>query len=476
MTRRVRALGLVLTMLILAPPTARAADGWGAHDRLYLLGSEDDFFYWSVDPEDPELGLRQDTRTCSAAFQKGLPGHRTCLFHFLPGSLLAGPVVWGPQQPLRVHLELEVNTPGEPSVTVRLERNAPLLQAPAAEVSPGIWEATLPGSGTIDPASWSMFSVAVTSSVPHLTASLGLEGESYVELSEPATAAGVPQLMAEEQPPASTARFDTPMRSFRFNDDDWRVLSFEGDLSQMREFQATLDAPAPIVLAWVEAYDTGFTYDILRGRDPDARKLTETFETDVFLDGDRIAHGFNSGVYGVGTDQAAVTDVPAGTLSLRVDPTAIWPTDVNHDYPYRAYILIVEGERTLARMRWPSMFGGYPGIAVTQAPLAAVCPGDPQQQIPVTDEVRTFDVDMHVDTFGGPTSQWTLAFRLPPSSFILCGNFSRGESMRFTFPHRGTHLVGAMLRDDTTHAEWHESVFQWDVRYTYSPPPLAGGA
>ncbi|MGH2711070.1 MAG: hypothetical protein ACRDH9_07700 [Actinomycetota bacterium] len=468
--------GLVLAVLTVASPVARAVDGWSTHDRLYLLGSADDFFYWSVDPEDPELDLDQETRTCSTVVVKGMPGHESCLFHFLPGSLLAEPVAWGSQKPLRFHLELEVNTPGEPSVTVQLERNAPLVQATAAEVAPGVWEATLPGSGAIATAGWSMFTVAVTSSVPHLTASMELEGASFVELPEPVTAAGVPQLLAEEQPPPSTTRFDTPMRSFRFNDDDWRVLTFEGDLSQMREFQATLDHPAETVLAWVEAYDTGFTHDILGGRDPDARKLTETFETDLFVDGTRIAHGFNSGVYGVGTDQTATTDVPVGALSLRVDPTAIWPTDVNHDYPYRAYILIIDGERTLSRMRWPSMFGGYPGIAVTQAPLTAVCPGDPQQQIPVTDEVRTFDVDMEVDTLGGPTSQWTLAFLLPPNSWILCGNFSRGESMRFTFPHQGTHLVGAMLQDDTTHAEWHETVFRWDVRFTYSPRPLAGGA
>ncbi|MGH2691937.1 MAG: hypothetical protein ACRDHM_05495, partial [Actinomycetota bacterium] len=243
MYRTVRALGLVLALLMLASPTARAGDGWGAHDRLYLLGSEDDFFYWSVDPEDPELDLSHDARTCSAAVQKGVPGHESCLFHFLPGSLLAEPVAWGPQQPLLFHLELEVNTPGDPSVTVRLERNGPLVQAPATEVAPGIWETTLPGSGTIDTASWSMFTVAVTSSVPHLTASLALDGASYAELSEPVTAAGVPQLIAEEQPPPVTTRFDTPMRSFRFNDDDWRVLTFEGDLSQMREFQATLDQP-----------------------------------------------------------------------------------------------------------------------------------------------------------------------------------------------------------------------------------------
>ena len=43
--------------------------------------------------------------------------------------------------------------------------------------------------------------------------------------------------------------------------------------------------------------------------------------------------------------------------------------------------------------------------------------------------------------------------------------------MRFTFPHRGVHLVGAMLERDTTHAEWRETVFEWEVRYTYSPPP-----
>ena len=466
-----RPIAAVLAALaLLASGPAEAEQQWAQQNRLYLLGSQEDFLYWSVDPDDPELGQNTESRTCSAAVEKGVPGHEGCQFSFLPASLLAEPVRWGSQEPLEFHLQLEVATPGEPSVTIQLERNGPLVQATASEASPGLWTARLPGSGSISPGSWSMFTIQVSSTVPHLTASMELDGASYIELGRPVVAAGVPQLKAEEAGPASTQRYDTPMRSFWFNDEDWSVVSFEADLSQTREFETTLTDPASIVVAWVEAYDTGFTYDVLTGRSPDARKVTEAFEADLFLNGTRIGNGANSGVYGVGTDQIAATDVGAGTVSLRITPTEVWPTDVNHDHPYRAYILIVDGPRTLARMRWPSMFGGYPG-AVIQAPLASVCPGTPQQQVPVTDEVRTFSVDMETDTVGGPTSQWTLAFLLPPNSWMLCGEFARGRSMRFTFPHQGVHLVGAMLREDTTYAEWHETVFDWNVRYTYSPFP-----
>ena len=78
---------------------------------------------------------------------------------------------------------------------------------------------------------------------------------------------------------------------------------------------------------------------------------------------------------------------------------------------------------------------------------------------------------MDADTAGGPTSKWTMSFLLPPNTWVLCGAFSYGDTMRLTFPQDGVHLIGPMLRADTTYAEWRETVFRWDVRFTYSPAP-----
>ncbi len=453
----------LVALLVLLPGSAVAGDGWALHHRLYLLGSEQEFLYWSVDRHDPELGLGRDERQCSAARTKGMPGYQTCSFSFLPGSRIAESLTWTSANPARFHLALDVVTPGTPTVTIDAGGNT----VTATEASPDVWEATVTGSLPAD--TWSLVTITVTSSVPHLTASLALDGASYIDLAQPVTAAGVPQLMAQEGAGGPPRTLDTKFRSFAFNDDRWEVTSFQGDLSETRDFEVVLDRPAEVVMAWVEAFGTGFTHDVLRGRDPDARKLTEAMATELYVDGERVDRGGNHGVYGVGTDHTATTDVGPGAVRLRVARTPVWPTTMNHGHPYTAHVLVVEGDRTLRRMRWTSMFGGYPGITATNAPLVGVCPGSPQQRVPVTDAVRTFKVDMRADTAGGPTSRWALSFLLPPNTWFLCSEMSDGDSMRFTFPHRGVHLVGGMIERDTTHAEWRETVLEFDVRYTYSP-------
>lgn len=466
-----RRLTPLLALLLLLPATAHGADTWPSHNRLYLLGSGDEFLYWGVDPADPELGAGRIERLCSTAVLKGLPGSERCDFLFLPASALGADVTWNASRPLRFHLALDIETPGTPEVMVSAQGNGGYAEVPAVETQPGVWEASLKTAGRMDRASWSLFSVRVGSTVPHLTATLHLGGRSYVELPSPVAAAGVPRLLARSPAPEQPGTVQTALRSFTFNDDRWSLASFQGSVSQPRDFEVSLSEEAVAVIAWVEMFGTPFTHDVVRGRGADPRKLTDGTEVELRQAGERIARGTNSGVYGVGTNAAVAVHVPSGPVTLHVKGTRIWPTTANQDSPYTAHVLTIYGDRTLAGMRWPAMFGGYPGITATNAPLVGVCPGTPQQPIPVSEAVTSLAVDMRVDTVGGPTSRWALAFLLSPNSWFLCDETAGGQSMRFTYPNAGVQLVGATVKRDTTWAEWRETLFEFEARFAYTPLP-----
>lgn len=462
---------LLMALLVPALP-ARAADPAPPpkHDRIYLLGTEEDFLYWSVDRHDPELGSARVERSCSSARPKGTPGFKPCSFFFLPATHLYEPAAWNASVPLRFHLALEVETPG--AFTVHL--NVRGAESPAAvQVAPGIWEGTLTAGSPLPASTWSTMSVVVKRDVPHATISLRAAGASYIDLPQLVPSTGVPALLAQSPGPkgGGLRTFETELRSFTFLDDEYRVTALQGDLMQTRTFDITVDSDALFVLAWVELFRTPFAHDVVRGRDPDSRKLTDSARADLLRDGALVARGTNPGLYGLGTETVLAMDVPAGPLSLQITPNEVFPTDFQQGSPYRAFVLSVHGDRTLSAMRWTSMFAEYPGLGPTQAPFFARCPGTPPEVVPMTAEVTSVSFDMDVDSVSPLDPNWTLGFLLPPNSWFLCGEVSTGDSLRHTFPFTGIHRVGAMVAQDTTYTEWRDTVFEFEARYAYTPPP-----
>lgn len=420
------------------------------HARLYLMSSDAHYLYWTVDPEDPELDAARAIRPTDS-------------MNFLPASRLAEPVSWGPADPLRFHLALEVSTSTPRAYTVHLTLWTPgrtVQSPPADQVAPGIWEGRL-AAGSLDPASPVLLVVEVQADTgPGLWMDLRTGGRSYVELPTPVAATGVPSLMAQSTYRPQPTSFATLSREFQFNDADWSVDTFEGDLSAERSFSFELERDAKILIVWVEAYDTPFLYDVLRGRPTDVRELTGDAPRFVLSRAGQTLLARDN-ARGVGVVSGAAMDVPAGPLTLTV---RILIGSMGH--PYRAHVLAVHGERTLRAMRWRYHHGT--GDRSARTPVASVCPGE-LQPVPIPPEATTFLVDLDWDSASaGVAPQWTVGFALPGFGDFPCGELGRGDRLRFTMPLEGVRQISATPAGGYF-VNLDDTVFDLEVRYAYTP-------
>lgn len=459
--RRSRIAGVAALALLLVGTVSsvRATSSVTQHRRIFLLGGEGGAAYWGVDPADPELSRVAITRHCGELSRVD-PATSSCQgFAFMPASTLVGRPAGG--GPIRFHLELSL-VPAVPiDVTVRVQEDTSLSEGLATEVAPGVWEGTIedptPFSGRVN-----LVTVGIRAAVPEFDASIGAAGRSWLELPKPFTARSVPDLIQADQHRPEPTTYTGGTRTLRFNDRRWLSASFEGALDRTRTFAFDLPEQARTLIAWVDVFDSPIVYDALRGRQPDPAELENAPRVSLTRDGEEIARGTNGGYRFRGQDALAVFDVAPGPLTLTVTDETWDPDGGGARLPYKLHVVAMHGERTLAGMHWTtSAMGDF------NAPLVASC-GYGQEVIPVSDDVTTFKVALDWDSEAPGLPAWTIRYDLPTVGDMVCGDV--GNRLRFTVdvPER-VWLIGPAPAADATYVSNGDTVFDWDVTYTYAP-------
>lgn len=471
------ACAMLLAALQLVPATIAAQASSQEHRRLYLMAADSQYLYWSVDPDDPELDVTTVARTCGTGQVWGTPDAEPCLsgpdlennglrysIFFFPATLLDSPIAWSGQEPLRYRLGLQVSSALPYTVHFLIQKTGPQIESqPATQTASGVWEGSISTGSPVEPAAVNILGIRIKTRATRVTMELETGGASYVELPDPVSARSVPALLAASTYAPSPSRYSTPTRSFAFNDDAWTVDSFTGNLSQEKTVGLTLHRNAASLIAWIEMFDTPFVHDVIRGRPPEPRKLTDWFEMELSQNGEVVTHTF--GLRGRGTDALAALDLPAGDISVTVRPL-----DGSEASTYTVYVLAIHGPRTLASMRWrythPSDLLPLPDH---RSPVSASCPAS-AEPIPVTDEATTFLVDLDWDTVGPLFPKWTLRFSLPNVGYFPCGEVGTGDRVRFTIrPAKDVWYVGATPAQDGLFASWEDTVFEMETRFAYTP-------
>jgi hypothetical protein len=457
--------GLVVTLLLVVTSLPAAA---APSTRLYLASNDGLYQYWTTDPGDGELGVTTARWRCGPglATQRSCAGSSTSRFYtvFEPAALLDGPVQWTADNPVRFHFEMDVES-AEPFTihAAFLDGLQFATSAPAVQVSPGVWEGVITERGRWNPnARGSLIYLFVRGpqgSVP-VDIDLALGGRSYIELPGAVPARAVPELTRTSPDAVQPLTYTTPARSFWFNDAQWEVTTFEGDLSAPRAFDVSLSRPAETVYAWVEAFEGPLVHHAARHGEVDVARFTDAPIISLKRNGAEIAAGpaqYNQ--RGRGSNALATTRVPAGTVTLDVKQYDNVPAQ---GQAYRAYVLAIYGDRTLQRMRWRY----EPSIAEPFIPARAglgTCV-NPSEPVPTTAAVTTFSVDVDWDTVGMPNAQYTVGYE--PS---YCGERGIGDRVRFTTTGARVWTFAATPSRSATFAGYRDTVFEMDVRYSYAP-------
>lgn len=471
-----RAGTVIAVVLVAVAAAAPAGEAATARSRLYLMADDDHNQYWSVSADDPELGVtaarwvcpnraQQPSRRCASSTNWGW--YTT----FSPGSVLDEKVTWTPEDPVRFHLELDVGVPAdaEPySVHVGLQEGLTVTASAAAtEVAPGVWEGELTERGSWSSARGSHVYVMI-GGVRRIDTSieLGLGGRSWIDLPNPVPGRSVPDLLAASPTAPEPLRFSTPARTVWFNDANWEVVSFEGDLRSTQTYEIALERTAAIALGWVEVNDAPFVHHLVRERDADAARMTDTPLLRLLRNDAEVAVGaVQRNQHGRGSGSVAATSVQPGTLALEVSELGPTPSQGS---AYTAHVLLVYGERTLSRMRWRY----EPAITEPFIPARAAGGGtciNRSEPVPTTRAVTTFSLDLDWDSVGLPTARWTPAHDYPNGMSISCGERGNGDGIRMTVPMERVWLFSATPASDATFVAYRDAVFEMDVAYAYAP-------
>jgi len=463
------ALGPVLP----AGATHQSPPPWPSHQRIYLAAADTGATYWTVDPNDPELSLDRLVQRCGVVeswrftdpqkpcFSGGVGEDRIYSTFFSPGTLFADPPTWGPNAPLRFHLDLDVEALAEFEVSVVLQQGGDLREsATATEVAPGIFEGEFLSPPRPWDASASLFGIRIKTSSERLITDLRLRGASWLELPQPVGAKAVPDLLAEDVHEPAPTSFVTDTRGFTFNDAEWESWSFEGELGETASFELEVPHAAEAVVAWVEMFDRSFVQDVVREGSVDQRKLTDGGAVRLLRGGEEVAH--SAGPYlGQGMGGLATLGLAPGPLTLEVSRLGLTDESIE----FTAHVVAVFGDRTLESMRWRQL-----GEYTFRAPVIASCPG-PSEPIPVTEEVLSWKVDLDTDTEAPGLPAWTMSYDLPGVGAFPCGEESGSDWIRFTTPGEEVWYVGPTPAKHGLYASAFDTAFDWEVRYTYTPPP-----
>jgi hypothetical protein len=382
---------------------------------------------------------------------------------FAPGALI-DENVGALGNPLRFRFALDVGTPLPFTVhAFSQEDTTQHISDAATQTQPGVWEGTLtdnsPLNGTVN-----YLGLIVRSQAPALTVSIATAGQSWFELSRVVPARGVPALQRADTAPSVTS-YNGSGRTLWFTDHDWTATSFNGDLTASRAFSHTLERPARMLIAWVQTFDSPFTYSLLSGQSPDARRLENSPRLEVSPPGGAPVAGTNSGVRGRGQDAVAILDVPAGDVLVQVSPSSWDPDDGGQELAYKVHVVAVHGERTLRSMRW--RFGTSYSF---RTPNVAACPYG-LEPVPVPRTVGSFAVDVDWQTYAQPSPHWTVSFDLPTVGSMPCGEVTAGDRVRFTLPRsHSVWFLGPAPARDSLYVSNDDTVFEMQVDYTYREP------
>lgn len=458
--------------LLVAPAHARADAPQVS--RLFLMESAAGFDYWSSDRSDPELPVTTITRTCpSASVPDGGPpcassvdattGSVNATVDFLPDVVFSGLPSWDAAHPLSFHLALTV-TPPPLAVKVAVAHDSlSFTSAPATQTSPGVYDGTIttPGSFAATDQNPTFIAVLIQGTSPALTLSLGVHGQSWLDLASPLPGYSSSQLLAGTAYHPDPGEFKTAQRDLTFNDGDWEAHSFSGNLGSAQAYTVALTRPAAFVYAWTEMFVSPYYYDVENNVTPlDQNKRTDAAVLTLSKDGSQLAHGYD-GPNGAdrGMETVASVDVAPGTLTLNVAPTSSATARA-----YNAYVVIVYGQRTLASLELYFTMGQY---VLSRTPEVASC-GDPIEQVPTTAAVQTFSVHMNPFGGGGPSPRWTINQDFP-HSVEPCGLGADGLDVRITEPFDGVWRYSAVPAAESSFVSNQDAYFQLQFTFTYQP-------
>lgn len=475
--RRAFALILAVALGVLSSGNASAAPP--AYDRLYLMSSDADYLYWSVDRFDPELGVSSISRSCGLYYF--VPGrakpclvgintaeaNRTFNLYFLPGSALDEKVTWSGAAPLRFHIEGSVFTGGVPyTVQLVLQKTGGLVVSEnATETTPGVWEGAISGGAPMNTNDVIAIGVRVTTQAAFALVDLRLAGRTYLQLPGAFGAHSIPDMQREDTYAPQPNSYSTGTRAFTFNDASWATRSFTGDTTATKTFDFSIDKKAEILLIWAEAYDSAFVQDVKHLRQPDPRKLPQGISLSLARGAEEIENSGSCGTTcaGWGVRSLALTDLAAGPLSLTVRPVV----EGDQSLPYTVHVLEVWGDRTLRTMRWLFMNG-----TSSRTPAAATCPAN-NEPVPASDKVKSVALDLDWDTETLGNVAWTPRFDMPYGGYP-CSEGGTGDELRLTIPPaERVWWVGATPSYGSTFVSTYDTSFQMTARYTYSAPPIA---
>jgi hypothetical protein len=474
------ALTVVAPALLLSAVPAGAADT-PVHDRLNLMGADTNYLYWSVDPTDPELSTSSIIRYCGVRdWFWGIPGQSKPCYRslgldgaydyrlfFFPASTLDESITWNAAGPLRFHLEGSIETGGAPfDVRLVLQKGTDLVEsAPATQVSPGVWEGQLTNGGPLKSDVVNLLQLRVTTVSPSAVIDLRTAGRSYVQLPRPFKSRGVPEMMRADTYRPEPTSYSSASHTFTFNDANWKATTFTGETGPPEEFQLTLDENVSTLMAWIELYDTPFVHDVHRGRTPDRRSLQQGASVHLIRNGETLEYsGYGSGVGGWGVEAAAVPNVPAGPVTVRVQSISEAPDD---RMPYKLHVLEVGGPRTIRTMR--TRFLQQDAYRI---PVAAGCPPSPAV-VPATEAVESIDLDLDWDSEAVGIGGWTPRFSLPTVGEFPCSEAGTGDRVRLTVPGSRIWHVAATPAYDAAFFSAFDTRFELTARYVYSAPPTA---
>ena len=466
--RRARAAGLLLVAALvgmLSP--AAASDAQQTYDKAYLLADTGDYLWWSVDPAEDGANLRLVERRCPEL--PWGPGTKPCLlgaagpetrtfslwFHQV--ARVDEVVGWDAASPLRFRFGLVVDPPvPNPTVQLAFTNGGPLLtSAPATQVSPGVWEGTLADAGSLGPGKRGQFGVRVSypgAGAPILK--LRTDGSSWIEFPRPILARSLNELKSASPDAANPQSVQTGRKTFRFNDGDWELQSFTGDLAETRSYTVNLARPAAAVLGWIETGKDPLVQHVAGGGAADTTPSGPYGRTNLVKSGKVLGRGAGSDDMG---DTATTHNVGAGPLELLIETSGEAGSD-----PYQAHVLVVYGQRTLqsyrTRFSIPSLTGR---VLVT-----ATCPSA-REAVPVTAAVSAFRIELDWDSVL-PNQRWVPRYTLPEGDYP-CAESGTGDAVTFVNIPFGEFWFGATPSKDTVMASYRDTVIDAHVRFWYVP-------
>lgn len=467
--RRILVLGLLLLTAGL-PGTSNASGS----DRAYLLAAPGGNMYWSVDPNEAEAPLA-DAIGCGLAMQATPTSeHASCLTYFDTENLTNSPrpqrfgatlwamqmsrinaqSSWDASDPLRFRFEVST-TPSMPmSVHLVLSGGPQYLESPpATEVAPGVYEGTLPDPGLVKPSTYTMLAVRVYTFNMYQEIRLRTAGASWVEF--PNLDASSVSDLRRSQPAGAGINLNLGSRAFVLNDDAYAVHEFSGSAMTGGSHPLTVAREGAVAIGWVESWRDAPLVDPVR---------TAT-EGHPFW-GMTIALRDGHGIVADGTEQYlagahdgfSIIDLPTGDYTLDIGSN-----EPLQDTGYRAFLLVLENPRTLARMRW--QFHQFLG---TRTPIAASCEYG-SQMVPVRPEVATWRADLSWVDATHHRRDWAPNFSLPGVGDAPCAENGNAPWIRFVPTESEIAFLGAALTHDDVELSLADTNFQYDVSFTYLP-------